>query len=146
MKKLFIAALLTVTVATSAFTADDKKIDSRIIRNFNSEYADADKVTWSVKSSFVKASFEVDGQQTDAFYNFNGESIGCSRRITLDNLPLQAKRTFAKRYSDYTVKEAIKFDGNDESAYFISAENDKYSVILKITGAGLSVFKRTNKN
>jgi hypothetical protein len=145
MKKLFIAALLTVTVATSAFTADDKKIDSRIIRNFNTEYADADKVTWCVKSTYVKASFEVDGKQTDAFYNLNGESIGCSRKITLDNLPVQAKRQFAKKYSDYTVKEAIKFDGNEESAFFISAENDKYSVILKITAAGVSVFKKAHK-
>jgi uncharacterized membrane protein len=146
MKKLFIAALLTVTVATSGFTADDKRISSRIQENFKSQFSDADNVTWSVKSNYIRASFEVDGKKADAFYDLNGESIGCSRKITLDNLPVQAKRIFAKKYSDYTVKEAIKFDGNEESAYFLSAENDKYSVILKVTGAGVSVYKKTTKS
>jgi hypothetical protein len=146
MKKLFIAALLTVTFATSAFTADDKKISYKIKQNFSADFADADKVTWIVKADFVKASFEVEGEKMEAFYDHSGAAIGCSKKITLDNLPVQAKRTFAKKYSDYTVKEAIKFDGVDETAYYISAENDKQSVILKVTGAGISVFKRTSKS
>ena len=145
MKKLFIAALLTVTVATSAFAADEKKIGGSILRAFESEFSGANNVQWSVKTEFIKATFEIDGIKTDAFYNHQGESIGTSRRITLEDLPVQAKRTFAKKYSDYVVKEAIKFQGNDETAFYVSAENEKHSVILKITGAGMSTFKKTSK-
>ncbi len=146
MKKLFIAILLTVTVATSAFTADDKKISLKIKENFRTEFAEAEKVTWSLKSNYAKASFEIEGKKAEAFYTLNGESIGCSRKITLEDIPVKAKRTFAKKYSDYTVKEAIKFESDEETAYFISAENDKESVILKVTGIGVSVFKKTNKS
>jgi hypothetical protein len=146
MKKLFIAALLTVAVATSGFSSDDKKVNNQIRQNFHSEFSDADNVTWSVKSSYIKASFEIDGQKADAFYDFNGECIGSSRPITLENLPVQAKRTFAKKYADYVVKEALKFECNNETAYFISAENEKHSVILKVTGGGVSVYKKSPKN
>ena len=146
MKKLFIAALLTLTLATSAFAADDKKVSVKIRNSFNTEFGDLDNVQWTVKANFVKASFEVEGEKVDAFYDLNGESLGQSRKISLDKLPVQAKRSFAKKYSDYTVKEAIRFDGVDESAYFISAENDKQSVILKATATGISVFKKTIKN
>lgn len=146
MKKLFIAALLTVTVATSAFTADEKKINTKIIENFKTEFADADNVQWSLKETYARATFFLNGKKTDAYYDLEGEAIGTSEAITLNNLPLHAKRTFAKKYSDYTVKEAIKFQGTGETAYFISAENDKQSVILKVTGAGISIFKRGAKN
>ncbi|HEX8331064.1 MAG TPA: hypothetical protein VF622_00510 [Segetibacter sp.] len=145
MKKLLIAALLTVTVATSAFAADEKKVNGNILNAFESEFAEASKVQWSVKSEYIKASFEIDGVKTDAFYNHKGESIGLSRKITLEDLPVQAKRTFAKKYSDYTVKEAIKFEGNEETAFYVSAENEKHSIILKITSAGVSVYKKTSK-
>jgi hypothetical protein len=145
MKKLFIAALLTVTVATSAFATDKTKLNQSLIQSFESQFAEAENVEWSIKSEFAKAVFELNGKKTEAFFDHDGGLIGTSRKITLEDLPMHAKRTYAKRYSDYTVKEAIQFEGTDETAYFISAENDKQSLILKVTGAGISVFKKTSK-
>jgi uncharacterized protein YycO len=145
MKKLFIAALLTITVATSAFTADKTKVNSKALQNFESQFAEADNVKWRINAEYVKASFEVNGQKTDAFYDRDGEYIGQCKKITLEDLPVQAKRTFAKKYSDYTVKEALHFQGTEEAAYFISAENEKQSVVLKISNGGISVFKKTSK-
>jgi hypothetical protein len=145
MKKLFFAALLTVTVATSAFSADEKKVNVNILRAFESEFTEANNVQWNVKSEYIKASFEVDGKKADAFYSHDGEYLGSSSKIVLEDLPVQAKRTFAKKYADYTVLEAIKFNGTEETAYFVSAENEKQSVVLKITNGGVSVYKRTAK-
>jgi hypothetical protein len=145
MKKLFIAALLTLTVATSAFASDEKGLNANLLQDFEAQFESAENVKWNTSSKYIKASFEVDGKKRDAYYSLDGEFIGSSRKITLEDLPVQAKRTFAKRYSDYTVKEAIKFDGAEETAFFVSAENEKQSVVLKITSAGVSVFKKTNK-
>ena len=58
------------------------------------------------------------------------------RAVTLDELPIRAKRDFAKKYNGYTVKEAILFEGTMESAYYISAEDEKGSVILKVEDSG----------
>jgi hypothetical protein len=75
--------------------------------------------------------------RTEALYSAEGEFIGTNQAITLEELPVNAKRAFAKKYEGYTVKEAIRFEGSQESAYYISAENDKGSVILKVEGSGL---------
>jgi hypothetical protein len=147
MKKLFFAALITVTVATSAFAKDVNKVSSRAIHNFNFDFKGAERVNWTAKSNFSKATFTLDGQRMEAFYNLSGDIIGTAKNISLDQLPTSAKRTFAKRYNGYTVKEAIRFEGVEESAYFISAENEKENVILKVgDDASVSVFQKDRKN
>jgi hypothetical protein len=147
MKKLFIAALITVTVATSAFAKDVNKVSSRAIHNFNFDFKGAEKVNWTAKTSFFKATFTLNGERMEAFYNLSGDVIGTAKNITLDQLPTNAKRTFAKRYDGYTVKEAIRFEGVEESAYFISAENEKENVILKVgDDASVSVFQKDRKS
>ncbi len=61
-------------------------------------------------------------------------------------LRFKAKRSFAKRFDDYTVKEAIRFEGTEEGAYFISAEDDKKAVILKVSDNDeVSVMKVSGK-
>jgi len=147
MKKLFIALMVTFAAATSAFAKDVNKVTERAIHNFNYDFKGAQQVNWTSKNNFIKADFVLNGQRMEAFYNTSGEIIGTSKNITLDQLPTSAKRTFAKRYNGYTVKEAIRFEGTEESAYYISAENEKESVILKVSDdATVSVFQHNRKN
>ena len=81
-----------------------------------------------------------------AFYDLDGNMIGTSTNIAIDDLPTHAKRVFAKRYAEYTVKEAIQFDGVEETAYYISAENEAQSLLLKVSADGmLTVFKQVKK-
>ncbi len=147
MRKLFLAALLTVTVAASAFAKDINSKNVRAVKHFNSEFRDAENVSWTMRSTFAKATFYLNGEKREAFYDLNGEMIGTSSNISLDKLPVAAKRVFAKKYDGYTVKEAIHFEGIDEAAYYISAENEKESVILKVTDSNtVSVYKKERKN
>ena len=82
----------------------------------------------------------------EAFFDVDGDLIGTSRTITLEELPAASKRAFAKKYPGYSVKEVIQFNEKESSAYYISAENENDKVIFKI-GAGLvSVFKKNAKN
>lgn len=146
MKKLLIAALLAVSVVSTAFADDPSDVNATILYNFRNNFTDATNVMWTSKKDYVKAVFTLENTTVEAFYKLNGELIGTSRNISLEQLPISAKRTFAKRFQDYTVKEAIKFEGADEIAYYISAHNDKESVILKVDGTNqLSMFKKTKK-
>ena len=146
MKKLFIAALLAVTVAGSAFAKDTKKTNALVIRTFQSEFKQASNVTWTSNDNYIKATFTLNNEKMDAIYNASGERIGTSRAISIDELPVKTKRAFAKHYSGYAVKEAIEFNGIVENGYFISAENENESVVLKVNGDNeLSRFKVTKK-
>lgn len=144
MKKLFFAALLAIAVASSAF-AGSTNVNVKVLNNFKTTFAKASEISWTSTDDYAKAVFTIDNVKMEAFFNIDGELIGTSKNITLDELPVNAKRTFAKRFSGYTVKETIHFDGADESAYYISADNASESVIVKVARNEVSTFKKTKK-
>jgi hypothetical protein len=132
MKKFFLSAIIAATVFTSAFASDTKKISSRILDNFKYEYKGASNVNWTLRPNFAKASFTLNGQPVEAFYNLNGELIGTSNQATLSEMPVSAKREIARKYAGYNITETIRFEGVTENAYYISAENEKEKVILRV--------------
>lgn len=136
MKKLFISALLAVTVAVSSFAAEGNNVSYAVRNSFSAQFKYASDVRWTSGENYTKATFVLNNVSTEALYSAQGEFIGTNQAITLEELPVNAKRAFAKTYSDYTVKEAIRFEGSQESAYYISAENEKGSVILKVEDSG----------
>ena len=136
MKKLFISALLAITVAASSFAAGGNTVNLAALNNFKAEFKKASDVEWSSGETYAMATFTLNNVRTQALYTPEGEFIGTNHAINLEELPVRAKRAFAKKYEGYTVKEAIRFEGSQESAYYISAENDQGSVILKVEENG----------
>jgi hypothetical protein len=146
MKNLILSVFLSTSLATSAFATGESKISYFILNSFNSQFKGATNVSWTLKTGLAEASFIWNGRKTDVFYNSNGSIYAISKSIELDELPVSAKRAFAKRYSGYTVKEAIQYNGSEEQSYFVSAENEKENVIIKVDQHEfLSVFKLTRK-
>jgi hypothetical protein len=136
MKKILGTTLVLVSMVTSAFASDATEIDRRIMNEFKSNYINAVNVSYTLKSNFTKVDFELNSKKVSAFYSPSREFIGTSQNISLEELPVNAKRRFAKAYQGYTVKEALKFESPDETAYFISAENENGSKIIKCTASG----------
>jgi hypothetical protein len=141
MKKVFLIATLAISVAASAFTPTETKINFSIEKSFKNEFNEATNVQWSKVGSYSKALFVLNNRSTEAFFTDDGELVGTSHAISLDDLPVSSKRAYAKKYSDYTVKEAIQFEGRDDSAYFISAQKDDKTIILKVEGGRISIYK-----
>ncbi|MEJ7683200.1 MAG: hypothetical protein WKG06_36155 [Segetibacter sp.] len=146
MKKFLVTALLAATVAVSAFATDVNIINSVAVNNFEAAFKHASNVSWTANKDYVKATFVLNNIRMEALYSTEGDMIGTTKGITLEELPVNAKRAFAKKYEGYTVKEAIRFEGNEEGAYFISAENEKESVILKVNdNSSVSTMKYSKK-
>jgi hypothetical protein len=146
MKKLLFTALIAVSFMSSAFAYPVNFVSNDIINSFQGSFPKATNVQWDVNAHFAKATFVTDHLNTEAYYSLNGEFIGTSHAVTIDNLPTWAKRRFAKKYGSYIVKEAIQFDGVEETAYFISAENENQTVIIKAVDGVIGIFKKTSKN
>ena len=146
MKKLFATAVLALSILTSSFAADVNTIDSKATYSFSQEFADATNVKWTSADTYVKATFTLNKKSMEAFYDLRGELIATSNTIEIDELPTSAKRAFAKKYANFSVKEAIQVDTVDETAYYLSAENETQSVVLKVSAGGLvSVYKSVKK-
>ena len=142
MRKVFMSALLAVTLATGAFAAEKNKGNYFAQHSFESQFKNASNVEWSTGKGYTKATFALDNERMEAFYSPYGDLIGTSRTVNIDKLRVNAKRTFTKKLEGYTIKEAIRFEGTDESAYYISAENEKGSVIVKIEDNGFVIVKK----
>lgn len=136
MKKLFISALLAATVALNSFAAEGTKVDYNVRISFETQFSNVSDVKWTSGNNYMKATFVLNNVRTEALYSTEGEFIGTNQAIALDELPVNAKRAFAKKYNNFTVKEAVRFEGPQGKAYFIVAENEKGSVILKVEDEG----------
>ena len=136
MKKYFISALVSIAITVTSFAAEGNKVSLGVLNNFAYHFKHASDVTWTSEENYAKATFKWNNISTEAVYTPEGDFIGSMQAITLEELPVNAKRKFAKKYEGYTVKEAIRFEGSKEKAYYVSAEDGKGSVILKVEDDG----------
>ncbi len=141
MKKLLFSALVIAATFTSAFVTE-VKINRTVSTAFARDYALAKQVVWVSTPDYVKASFTENDKNIDVFYNHDGVKIGVSSGISIEQLPISAKRIFAKKYGAYSVREAIEFTTEDETTYFLNVANDKEKLILKVNSLSVEVFKR----
>lgn len=142
MKKLFVSGLLIIAVTVSSFAAGNE-VSNAARNNFSSQFKHISDVQWTASENYTKATFVLDNVRTEALYDESGEFIGTNQAVVLEELQVNAKRSFAKKYSGYTVKEAVRFEGSKESAYYIAAESEKGAVVLKVEDNGnISVEKK----
>lgn len=145
MKKLFFA-ILTILAATTAFAGNTNNKNEAILSKFKNSFREATNIEVTPKAEYVDILYTENREQTHAYYSLSGEFIGTSKAVAIDDLPTNAKRTFAKKYAGFIVKEAFRFEGENELAYYVSAEKDNQSVVLKVSEGGrLSVYKKTGK-
>jgi len=136
MKKYFLSALVSIAITVTSFAAEGNKVSLGVLNDFAYQFKHASDVKWTSEENYAKATFKWNNISTEAIYTSEGDFIGSMQAITLEELPVNAKRKFAKKYEGYTVKEAIRFEGSKEKAYYISAEDGKGSVILKVEDDG----------
>ncbi|NCI47686.1 hypothetical protein [Sediminibacterium soli] len=147
MKTFFIAALAALTIGGSAFAADKtaadaSKLNSLVKVSFEKQFQEAENVSWTVRNSFIKASFTMLGQQVEAFFGEEGELIGTSRKIEFEKLPLLTVTKIRKDYAGYTVSEAIEFTREDDTNYYVSLSKGDKKQVLQVTPYGsVSVYR-----
>ena len=143
MKKLFVTTLIAISFITTAF-AGETKLSYAILSNFKTQFKNASDINWITNEAYAKATFIENQIKMEAFYSPAGELIGTSKGITLDQLSVKAKRNFAKKYGEYSVTEAIRFEGIEEAAYYIAARNEQETVVVKVSDDNqISIIKRT---
>ena len=143
MKKLIIASALFVSL--SAF-AGKEKVNEKVLKAFNTEFASAQEVEWTVSADYYKAAFGMNGQRVFAFYNTDGELIGLTRNIPSSQLPLKLQTSLKKNYNSYWISDLFEVSNNDGTSYYVTLENGDNKVILKSSaGNDWSTYKKDRK-
>lgn len=143
MKKLFIAALFVLAIGSSAFAIDGtKKVSRQTENSFNILFPGASNVSWEQSEKYFSASFTLDAESLTAYFSKDGELIGTSQQVDIDQLPSKGLRRIKKDYSNYKITDAIKFDQDDRSNFYVMVEQGNCKQILEVSPYGnVTVFK-----
>lgn len=142
MKKVLAIATLLVGIVAQSFATvskDESKVNFAVIKNFNNNFAYAENVRWKVGENFVKASFEVEGENLEAFYTPLGEFMGTTKALEYKKLPKAALKKLAVKYpsTQYTLKECLVYtDAENNNKYFVSFSNNGKTSIVEISADG----------
>jgi len=139
MKKLILATALLVSL--SSFASNDNKSDVNTLakKNLLRHYSGATNIEWKSEAQFNKASFQIENQKLEVFYDQNGDLIGTTKVVAFDKLPKAAIQTITSEYTfpEFNLRECIEFvDAYNVKKYFISMETVNDRIILEISKTG----------
>ena len=119
---------------------------------FKLDFGTVSNVQWRRKNDLDEVKFVKDGKSIAAFYDDNAKLVGTTTIKSLKDLPADAQKTIAKDYKDYTAKEVILFEDNDDNdtnmiLYNLRVENVKsYFVELTKGNKNIAVMVSMNGN
>ena len=141
---LFTAAASLFANVSSA--ADKIEITPAAIQSFQSTFAQASEVRWSVSNNLYKADFALNGRYASVFYEADGSLVATTRNISSLQLPITLQASLRKEYADYWISDLFELTNDEGISYFITLQNGDNKLILK--GSALtewSVFQKTRK-
>ncbi|GGH62121.1 hypothetical protein HNQ91_001204 [Filimonas zeae] len=143
MKKLLIAAVLTIVVAATA-SAGSFVENAKLEALFKAAYPGATHVHYKTVGDLISVSFMLDHHAMQAFYDIEGEKVAVSKAILFSTLPMRGQEAIKTRYAGYTATEAIEMDSQMEGVcYYISLKNDTRKIVVRLSPNGdLELFKR----
>lgn len=151
MKKIFLTFATAALFSVSVFAADGGKkptdgsanVSYAAQQEFNTDFATAQNVTWTVNKNCQKADFEIDGVKKTAFYNLIGDFIGTTQAVDYKIIPAKIQKQIAADFKDFTVSEVIKFEANtaynsdvEPTSYFVDLKSTSQEVLVKVTSDG----------
>lgn len=150
MRKIIIATLLSI-LSISGFAGvidensdDVKSVSAAAKKEFQTEFKDAQNVSWVLSNEYQKARFTLNGRKMTAIFDLRGAYIGATEVVALTDLPRKALKAIKKNYGDYSFSEAlkvadrpsIKHKKDDVGTYWIDLLKDGSRVYLNYTACG----------
>ena len=136
MKKMIMAlAFIAVTIGNAAFAGGGGKVDERIKRAFEKEYAGAADVKWFVYDEYIKVDFSLSGMQLAGFYSKDGRMLGVARNIYFSSLPLMLQIEQRKNYKNFWITGIYELANSDGTKYYLTLENANKTIKLGSTGS-----------
>ncbi|HLL41814.1 MAG TPA: hypothetical protein VK369_01695 [Segetibacter sp.] len=128
--------ILTVTAAilftlSATFARDIKPVPDAIVSELQQEFKNASNVTWKTTPTFYKATFTVDSNPFEAFFSYQGELIGISRKIAINQLPLSLIKEVNEKSATSGITELFELLTDRGTEYFITY----------VTGKGQKTYK-----
>jgi len=125
------------------------------LKSFNTDFGANSNVSWSRTDHFDEASFLKNGQETKAYYDFEGNLVGTTTHKTFTDLPSIGQKTITKSYADYSIESVLLYNFNklsdaqmilfseqfvDSKNFFVQMSNGRERIVLQVTPVGQVYF------
>ena len=146
MKKSILAiALFVITGISSSFANTKDEVSGSITSSFRKDFATATGVQWETGRYFIKATFELGGHVTYAYYNASGELLAVTRNILSSQLPITQMVALNKNYGNYWITDLFELNADGQTTYYVTLENADGKIVLKSAAYGWDTFRKEVK-
>jgi hypothetical protein len=137
MKKIFLLLPLFLLFAgLTAFSRLSSTVDPRAEQLFKKEFSSAENVVWSKKGDLLAASFTWADQQAIAYFNSDGELVGCLRGLFFSQLPLTVTRSFERNFKNAIILESIEITNDEGVSYRLVMEHKEKRHEIRLNSSG----------
>lgn len=137
MKKLFVL-LSSVLIAISSYSHNPIHIDEKVLRSFEVQFPNAQKVNWQESEEAYLVSFVEDGIRVRIVYLRNGALTHFLRYYFEENLPLDLRLSLKNKYPGKTIygvtEENIlsNIQNQSKTIYYIKLEDASSWFTIKV--------------
>lgn len=138
MKKIAtIVTALILLLSTGSFAGTADEVTARIKNEFEKNFASATSVEWKKTKGIYVATFKDNGQDLSAAFNDEGELLGASRYITLDQLPLNVSLALRNMSGGYHFANSVlELTAEGQTSYCLTGDNGKFRTEMKANSFG----------
>ena len=147
MKKLFTAAVLcSVLLVNTAFANKNENVNTDVESAFKKEFTQAKEVSWQKTDAYYKATFKLNGETVNAYYNTDGSMLGIVHNMLSTQLPINLQTSLKREYENYWITDLFEYSRTDSNGYFITVENADQVITLQSTnGSSWSTYSKSKK-
>jgi hypothetical protein len=132
MKKIIIALFVTA-ISSTTFAAQENPQNDKVTRAFSNAFAGAKNVHWidMKEDGLFHASFELNNEKYDVFFDEEGNELATTRYITEKQLPMAVAKQLLVKYAGYAVSPAIiEYAAQGETGYYITLNSEKNTLTV----------------
>jgi hypothetical protein len=145
MKPILIAFFLLAGTFKS-FANDGGSVEPVVLKSFQSKFAAAKEVGWSMAQDLYKAVFMLNGQYVTAYYKADGSMHALTRHVAAANLPVILQTELKNEYGGMWVSDVLEVTNEAGLQYYATLENADSKVILKSTSTTWTTFQKQRKD
>ena len=146
MKKSILTIVTIVMLSITNLFANSTEVSSKVLREFEKEYATAKDASWEINKNYVKVTFVNVDQVMSVYYGTDGTKLATSRNIRSNQLPIKLQVDLKKIQQKSWISDLFEFYSENESGYYVTLENaDEKMIYRSLEGGAWEVFSRERK-
>src|SRR5690349_2047647 len=123
MKRIYLSLSLVLTMAVTAANATPDPVSKEVQESFKKEFPNSQALSWNAVGEFMRATFLLDGQRTEAYFSEDGILQGSVRYLFFSQLPLAVMKAVEKRYTEPDALDVYEITNDEGTSYRITLDS-----------------------